>query len=174
MTKSTSVLLAVGALLALTYSATAAVSAPRVVGLDFHKKRVRAEEAHPLSRRQAKTVPSAISNELLLYFINVCPDHDTVDVQANKHKRLQPARQASHSPFSWTRAAATSGFPTLKLLSVQAFAETNASTAPTISKTRQHSKILTSPFKSHMSMEHKFKESTSPTSSPLAPPSSPT
>ena len=174
MTKSTSVLLAVGALLALTYSVTAAVSAPGVVGLDFHKKRVRAEEVHPLPRRQSKTVQSAISNELLLYFINVCPDDDTVAVHANKNNRLRPARQANHSPFSWTLEAATSGFPTVKPRSVQALAEMNASTVPTMRKYRQHSRTWDRPFKSHMSMEHKLEESTSPTSSTLAPQSSPT
>ncbi|KAK5454321.1 hypothetical protein LTS15_006321 [Exophiala xenobiotica] len=44
---------------------------PGVVGFNFEKRRVDAREAPHLARRQSNTVTAALTNEILLYFINV-------------------------------------------------------------------------------------------------------
>ncbi|KIW11577.1 hypothetical protein PV08_10878 [Exophiala spinifera] len=44
---------------------------PGVVGFNFEKRRVKAEEAPHLVRRQSGTVTATLTNEILLYFINV-------------------------------------------------------------------------------------------------------
>lgn len=48
-----------------------ATDTPGVLGFNFEKRRVNAEEAPRLSRRQSKTVNAVLANEVLLYFINV-------------------------------------------------------------------------------------------------------
>jgi len=48
-----------------------ATAAPGVVGFNFEKRRINAQDAPRLSRRQSKTVGATLANEVLLYFINV-------------------------------------------------------------------------------------------------------
>ncbi|KAJ9637937.1 uncharacterized protein PV06_04520 [Exophiala oligosperma] len=63
---------ALGAATLLASIAPAVGSAtPGVVGFNFEKRRINAQEAPHLARRQSNTVTAALTNEILLYFINV-------------------------------------------------------------------------------------------------------
>ncbi|KAK5064494.1 hypothetical protein LTR84_000327 [Exophiala bonariae] len=66
----TKLLLATAALLTSFSSVTASPN-PGTVGFNFERRRVNAEEAPHLSRRQSKTVLAGLTNEYILYFINV-------------------------------------------------------------------------------------------------------
>lgn len=70
MSTITRLLLATAALLA-SLAPTAASPNPGTVGFNFERRRVNAEEAPHLSRRQSKTVLAGLTNEYILYFINV-------------------------------------------------------------------------------------------------------
>lgn len=48
-----------------------ATPAPGTVGFNFEKRRMNAQDAPVLSRRQSNTITAALTNEVLLYFINV-------------------------------------------------------------------------------------------------------
>ncbi|RMZ88014.1 hypothetical protein DV736_g4756, partial [Chaetothyriales sp. CBS 134916] len=70
MARFATVVLAASALLA-GLPATLAAAQPGTIGFSFDRKRVSARDAPSLVRRQSKTVLSALSNELMLYLINV-------------------------------------------------------------------------------------------------------
>ena len=50
---------------------TIATATPGVVGFNFEKRRMDAQDAPRLSKRQSKTIAAGLTNEILLYFINV-------------------------------------------------------------------------------------------------------
>lgn len=65
-----SLLLATAAIL-VSIVPTTATSSPGTVGYNFERRRVNAEQVPHLSRRQSKTVLASLTNEYILYFINV-------------------------------------------------------------------------------------------------------
>jgi len=69
MGRLTAVLLVSCALTSLLPALASASSG--TVGYTFEKRRIDARDAPHLTRRQSKTVSVGITNELILYFINV-------------------------------------------------------------------------------------------------------
>lgn len=63
-------LLAVAAIFTSIAPVTASAS-PGTVGFTFERRRVNAEEVPHLRKRQSKTVHASLTNEYILYFINV-------------------------------------------------------------------------------------------------------
>jgi hypothetical protein len=66
----TRLLLAIAGLFASIAPVTASPN-PGTVGFNFERRRVNAEDAPHVIKRQSKTVHASLTNELILYFINV-------------------------------------------------------------------------------------------------------
>ncbi|RMZ85788.1 hypothetical protein DV737_g349, partial [Chaetothyriales sp. CBS 132003] len=98
MARFTAAVLAASALLAWL-PATLAAAPPGTIGFTFDKRRVSGQEARALGRRESKTVLSALSNELLLYLINVTvgtpPQKFSLQLDTGSSDIWFPAKSAS-------------------------------------------------------------------------------